>query len=54
MNTKIINTVLKAVAVAMGIAVVVLSVLGSLVPATGNMLLGLGLSALAVASLGKK
>ncbi len=53
MNNKVIDTAFKGVAVAMGIAVVILSVLGTLTAATGNVLLGIGLSALAINALKK-
>lgn len=45
-----INTIFKAVAVAMGVAVIVLSILNTLSPSTGMLLLGLGVTALGVAS----
>ncbi len=53
MNNKVMDTAFKGVAVAMGIAVVVLSILGTLTAATGNMLLGIWLSALAINALRK-
>lgn len=45
-----INTIFKAVAIAMGIAVIVLSILNTLSPSAGMLLLGLGVSVLGVAS----
>lgn len=51
MNT--VNIVLKAIAVAMGVAVVVLSILNTLSNTTGTLMLGFGLAALAVAALQK-
>jgi hypothetical protein len=54
---KAMNIVFKAIAVAMGIAVVVMSILGMLNGTTGNttlngfFLLGIGLSALAIDAL---
>ena len=45
-----INTIFKAVAVAMVVAVIVLSILNTLSPSTGMLLLGLGVAALGVAS----
>jgi hypothetical protein len=53
MKNKLVDTIFKAIAVAMGIAVIVLSILGTLVPATADLLLGIGLAALAIASLQK-
>ncbi len=48
---KIVSLVFKAVAVGMGVAVVVLNVLGSAPLQTQVLLLGIGLFALAVDSL---
>ncbi len=45
---SIVNLVLKAVAVAMGVAVVVLSILGTAAPNTLITLLGIGLFTLAL------
>ncbi len=53
MNNKLISTIFKGIAVAMGIAVIVMSILGTLAPATGNLLLGMGLGALAIDALKK-
>ena len=50
-NNSLVNTIFKGVAAAMGIAVVVLSVLGTATPATLITLLGIGLFAVAVAML---
>ena len=51
METNIVNTVLKAVALAMGVVVLVLNILGTLEINTAMTLLGLGLSALALVAL---
>ena len=48
---SIFDLVLKAVALAMGVAVVVLSVLGSITPESSMFLVGLGLAALALSAL---
>ena len=53
MNKNLIPTIFKAIAVAMGIAVVTLNAVGALAPATADVLLGIGLAALAIASLQK-
>jgi uncharacterized RDD family membrane protein YckC len=57
-NTKstgnIINLVFKAVALAMGVAVIVTSILGVMDPQGQNILLGIGLFGLAVAALDKE
>jgi hypothetical protein len=53
MNKHLVTTVLKAVAVAMGIAVIVTSILGVLTSQTADMLLGIGLFALAIAAMQK-
>ena len=53
MNKHVVTTVLKAVAVAMGIAVIVTSILGVLTSQTADMLLGIGLFALAITALQK-
>lgn len=50
---SLVQLVLKAVAVAMGVAVVVLSILGTVPLQTNVLLLGIGLAALAVAVLGQ-
>ncbi len=54
MNTNLISTILKGIAVAMGIAVIVLNLLGTLGTSTAFNLLGLGLAALAIAALRKE
>lgn len=51
---KIISTVFKAMTLAMGVAVVVLSRLGSLEPQTAVSLLGIGLACAGVAMLEKR
>jgi hypothetical protein len=51
MNKKLLSTILKAIAVAMGIAVIVLNILGTLSMDTAITLLGLGLTALGVEAL---
>lgn len=48
---NIIGLVFRAVGLAMGVAVVVLSILGSMTPETGVLLLGIGLAALGIAAL---
>jgi hypothetical protein len=53
MNKKIFSTVLKAVAVGMGVAVIVLNILGSLTTETAITLLSIGLTALAIESLSR-
>lgn len=52
-TVQIIGLVLRAVALAMGIAVVVLNLLGKLDPADGIAMLGIGLAALALYLLQK-
>ncbi len=51
--SQIINTVLKAVGAAMGIAVTVLSVMGQLEIQSGICMLGIGLACVGVSLLGK-
>ena len=53
MNRNIVDTVLKAVALGMGVAVIVLNALGSLSTDTAMTLLGFGVAALAIAGLQK-
>jgi hypothetical protein len=53
MNKHVVTTVLKAIAVAMGIAVIVTSILGVLASQTADMLLGIGLFVLAITTLQK-
>ena len=54
MNKDLLGTLLKAVALGMGVAVIVLNVLGTLTVDTAVMLLGIGLTALALAGLQKE
>jgi hypothetical protein len=51
MNKKVISTALKGIAVAMGVAVIVLNILGTLAAETAITLLSIGLTALAIESL---
>ena len=51
---EITSTVFKALALAMGVAVVVLSCLGSLEPQTAVTLLGIGLACAGAAMLAKQ
>jgi hypothetical protein len=53
MKSNLVEIVLKAIAVAMGIAVVVLNFLGTLEFSTAVTLLGIGLAALAIAGFKK-
>ena len=53
MNKNIFETVCKAVALGMGVAVIVLTILGNLSVNTGVLLLGIGLTALALSGLEK-
>lgn len=48
---NLLDLVFKAVGLAMGVAVVVLSILGSMTPETGVLLLGIGLASLGIAAL---
>jgi len=50
---QITNLVLKALALAMGVAVVVMSTLGTLTPSNGISMLGLGLTTLAISQFQK-
>jgi len=50
---NLLQIIFKAVAVAMGLAVIVLNALGTLSMETAATLLGLGLTALAISSLQK-
>lgn len=52
--TPMIHMIMKAVALAMGIGVVVLSILKELEVDSGMTMLGIGLACLAIASLAKK
>jgi hypothetical protein len=53
MDRSLIKTILNAVALALGVAVVVLQILGSLGIGTATTLLGVGLTSLAIAALQK-
>lgn len=53
MKKNVVDTVLKAVALGMGVAVIVLNALGSLSTDTAMTLLGFGVAALAIAGLQK-
>ncbi|MGD0749905.1 MAG: hypothetical protein ABSA23_00700 [Anaerolineales bacterium] len=54
MNKNLLEIIFKGVAVAMGIAVIVLNIIGALAMTTGMSLLGIGLTALAVGSLSRR
>lgn len=54
MNKNLITTIFKAVALGMGIVVIVLNVLGTLTVETALSMLGIGLTALAIAALQKE
>lgn len=49
-RTNLVNLVLKALALAMGVAVIVLQVLGTVTPSALVPLLGIGLFAMALAA----
>jgi hypothetical protein len=51
MNKKLSSTILNGIAVAMGVAVVVLNILGTLTISTAVTLLGIGLTVIAIAGL---
>jgi len=53
MNKNIVSTSLKGIAVAMGVAVIVLNILGTVNANTAITLLSIGLTALAIESLQK-
>jgi hypothetical protein len=53
MNKNIFSIALKGIAVAMGVAVIVLNTLGTLATGTAITLLSLGLTALAIVSLSR-
>jgi hypothetical protein len=53
MNRNLLDTVFKAVALGMGVAVIVLNTLGSLTVEAGVAFLGIGLTTLAIAGLQK-
>lgn len=52
-HTKLTNLILKTIALAMGIAVIVLTVMDNLEISTSVMLLGIGLTCLAMAQFEK-
>ncbi len=52
--SPLVETILKAVAVAMGVGVAVLSILGEIETGSALGMLGIGLACLGIASLGKK
>lgn len=52
--SSLVNLIMKAVALAMGVGVVVLSAMSQLEVSTGMTLLGLGLACLAIPSLANK
>jgi hypothetical protein len=52
--SRLVNLVFKAVALAMGVAVVVTSILGAMEPKGQVMLLGIGLFCLAITALDKE
>jgi hypothetical protein len=54
MNKNLVNTVLKAVAFAMGVAVVVLNILGTATVSTSILLLGIGLALLGFLQFAEK
>lgn len=54
MNRNLLMTIFKAVALGMGVAVIVLNVLGTLTVETAVSMLGIGLTALALAGLQKE
>jgi hypothetical protein len=54
MYKQIISTALKGIAVAMGVAVIVLNTLGTLTNETAITLLSIGLTALAISALQKE
>jgi len=53
MNKNLVNTILKAIALAMGVAVVVLSILGTATTSTVT-LLGFGLTSVALVQFMEK
>ena len=53
MNKNLFDTIFKAVALGMGVAVIVLNTLGSLTVDTVVPMLGIGVTALAIAGLQK-
>ena len=53
MKKNLLDTIFKAVALGMGVAVIVLNTLGALKVETGVAFLGIGLTTLAIAALQK-
>ena len=53
MNKNIVSIALNGIAVAMGVAVIVFNILGTLTSGTAITLLGIGLTALAIESLSR-
>lgn len=54
MNKNLLTTIFKAVALGMGVVVIVLNVLGTLTVETAISMLSIGLTALALAALQKE
>lgn len=54
MNQNLMTTIFKAVALGMGVAAIVLNVLGSLTVGTAVSMLSIGLTSLAIAGLQKE
>ena len=54
MNKNLLDTIFKGVALAMGVAVIVLNTLGALTVENGVALLGVGVTTLAIAGLQNK
>lgn len=52
--SELVDTIMKAVALAIGVATVVLVTLNTIAPQQGVLLLGIGLVCLAISSLGRK
>ena len=52
--SELVDTIMKAVALAMGVATVVLVTLNAIAPQQSVLLLGIGLVCLAISSLGRK
>jgi hypothetical protein len=53
MNKSLLNTIFNGVGMAMGIATLVMSILGGLVPSTAFAMLALGVACLGIANLQK-
>ena len=51
MKSNLPKTILQAIALSMGVAVIVMSILRTLTPVTGMFLLGIGVTALSIAGL---